>query len=195
MHILQSLLGEVLPALLLETIRETIREAADNFLRLRQEKKKEEEEEEEVADAAGAGRARQQESERERNPFLRLLRDLLDEAADGLVRAAVCAAVLEEVLYAAAAHCSILRASFIVSSWIPSGGESAGRAAGGGPGLGPAGGGDGPDRRRGVLSRRELRPRTAHAHAPPAASARSALLYLLLRRHAVPILLWIASFD
>ena len=102
MHILQSLLGEVLPALLLETIRETIREAADNFLRLRQEKKKEEEE---VADAAGAVRARQQESERERNPFLRLLRELLDEAADGLVRAAVCAAVLEEVLvlYAAAA--------------------------------------------------------------------------------------------
>ena len=181
MHILQSLLGEVLPALLLETIRETIREAADNFLRLRQEKKKKEQEEEEVADAAGAVRARQQESERERNPFLRLLRELLDEAADGLVRAAVCAAVLEEVLvlYAAAAHCSILRGSFIVSSRIPSGGESAGRAAGGGPGLGPAGGGDGPDRRRGVLSRREfgrLRPRTAHAHAPPAASARSALL-------------------
>eukprot|EP01036_Dinobryon_divergens_P024695 gene24695-33166_t len=99
LHALQSLLAEVLPALLSEAVAETIREAADSFLRLRSIQREHDRPEKEDSAAVAAA---EEEEERDRqgqsrNPFLRLLRDLSDEAVDGLVRSAVCAAVLEEV--------------------------------------------------------------------------------------------------
>eukprot|EP01035_Chromulina_nebulosa_P039289 gene39289-53110_t len=98
LHALQSLLAEVLPALLSEAVAETIREAADSFLLRSIQREHDRPEKEDSAAVAAA----EEEEERDRqgqsrNPFLRLLRDLSDEAVDGLVRSAVCAAVLEEV--------------------------------------------------------------------------------------------------
>ena len=108
LHALQSLLAEVLPALFSEAVAETIREAADSFLRLRSIQRDHDRPEDEdsgavvaaaaaaEAEAAAAAEERDRQG-RSRNPFIQLLRDLSDEAVDGLVRSAVCAAVLEEV--------------------------------------------------------------------------------------------------
>ena len=98
LHALQSLLAEVLPATIREAVEETVRAAADSFLRLRSIQREQDRHEEEEQEEEERGRGdRQGGLHRNRNPFLLLLCDLSDEAVDGLVRSAVCAAVLEEV--------------------------------------------------------------------------------------------------
>lgn len=125
LHALQLLLAEVLPALLSDAVAETIREAADSFLRLRSiQKEHDRPEKEDSGAAAAAAVAKEEEEERDRqgrsrNPFLRLLRDLSDEAVDGLVRSAVCAAVLEEVCYCSCGVSTSRRRS-VSNKFVPS---------------------------------------------------------------------------